>query len=904
MLRRFLTGLSTFACCAAALTTVPARSAPAPLPSSSPAVPSVPGPPAMPAGLSSLLSFPGMGVPGQPAPYAAFVAKTERQHGLIDIIKKDDEVYLDLGQAQLDHPFIVAPVLAAGVGAEAFAGRVYPSFVLSFKRVGRRILWVEHNTDFSAPPDTPAANALAISVTDSVINSTPIAAEDDVANRYVISAAFFVTDFENVGKSLAEPSDGPILALFGAAHSSYAVDPAKSYIERTKAFAQNDELLASLAFSGPPGNVSGAPDGRGVRLAMHYSIVETPNPGTYMPRIADDRVGYFITAHRRFDNDAAPSPFVRYIDRWDFAHRGPLVYYLTDEIPSQYKPAIRAALLQWNGAFAKIGIPNAVEVRDQPKDPGWDPDDVRYSTVRWITSDNAEFAAYGPHIADPRTGEIIRVEIVISGEALRSIKRGFVDQVVPARGASAGTYGLPVPNTSLDVACDPGTCDTYDEESAQSAALGAVALRYAGATPAQTERYAEDWLQAAVLHESGHNFGLRHNFIASTLYSLAQLHDKRFTDAHGLSASVMGYAPVNLSPPGRPQGDYFQLKLGPYDEWAIRYGYEVFPNVQRPEDELAALRGIADESTRRGYAYESDEDASGPLAVDPRVAPFSLSSDPLAFDQNQFSLVSGLIGRLDAAYPRNDEPYSQERQTFETMLIGYARAAVLAARYVGGVYESRDHRGQPGGAPPFQPVPRDLSKRAFALLSANVFSSRSMRFSPRLLADLGPNHYLHRGVDMADTPDFPTSEVVASVQDAVMFDLFSPDRMSRLADEPLATDRPAATMSLADLFTWMQAAVWDDLRPRTTSIDPVHRALQRRYTNLLVAFSLAPSFVVQAIGYPSDTAPLARYELRRLAERVDAQLHERQLDVATRAHLEDVQSRVHHALDPNATRGA
>jgi hypothetical protein len=137
-----------------------------------------------------------------------------------------------------------------------------------------------------------------------------------------------------------------------------------------------------------------------------------------------------------------------------------------------------------------------------------------------------------------------------------------------------------------------------------------------------------------------------------------------------------------------------------------------------------------------------------------------------------------------------------------------------------------------------------------------------------------------------------------------MFDLFSPDRMSRLADEPLATDRPEATMSLADLFTWMQAAVWDDLRPGTTSIDPVHRALQRRYTNLLVAFSLAPSFVVQAIGYPSDTAPLARYELRRLAGRVDAILHAGQLDVATRAHLEDVQSRVHHALDPNATRGA
>jgi hypothetical protein len=860
----------------------------------------------LPAALAGLsLGFGGLSSPGQPQPYAAFVRKTERQSGLIDIIKKDDDVYLDLGPAQLDHPFIIAPVLASGVGAEAFAGRVYSPFVVSFKRVGRRVLWVEQNTDFSAPPDSPAANALAISVTDSVINSTPIVAEDETTKRVVVSAAFFLSDFENVGKSLSGPQAGPVLLLGGAMRSSYSVDASKSYMERTKALPQNDELLASLAFSGPPGDLSGAPDGRGVRLAMHYSIVEPPASDSYVPRIADDRVGYFITAHKRFDDDAAPTPFVRYIDRWNF-NRGPLVYYLTNEIPPQYKPAIRAALLRWNGAFAKIGIPNAVEVRDQPSDPSWDPDDVRYSTVRWLTSDNDEFAAYGPHIEDPRTGEILRVEIVISGESLRAIKRGYADWIVPARGAVAGTYGLPVQDSAasaLRVACDSGECDRYGEESAALAAIGADALRYSGATPAATERFAEDWLEASVLHESGHNFGLQHNFIASTLYSLHDLHDKSFTDRHGLTASVMGYAPVNLSPPGKSQGDYFQLQLGPYDEWAIRYGYARFPNVRRPEDELTALRGIADESTRPGYAFASDEDAEGPLAVDPRVAPFTLSSDPLAYDANQFAVIGALVDKLDASYPRNDQPYYQERQTFETMLLGYERAALLATKFVGGVYTSRDHRGQYGGSVPFEPVPRTASKRAFALLGANVFSAHALHFSPRLLEDLGPNHYLHRGVDFVERPDFPIAEVVAGVQDAVLFRLFSPDVMSRLNDEPLKTAHPAETMSLADLFTWTQAAIWD-MRPGLTSIDPLHRALQRRYTNLLVAFSLAPSFIVEAIGYPSDTAPLARYELRRLAAQVGAGLREPQLDVATRAHLEDVQSRVRHALDPNATRGA
>jgi hypothetical protein len=837
-----------------------------------------------------------------PQPYATFVKKTERQTGLIDILKKDDDIYFDLGPAQFDHPYIVAPVLASGVGSEAFAGRIYPTFVMEFKRVGKRVLWVQKNADFSAPANSAAANALAISVTDSVINSTPIAAEDEATKRVVVSAAFFLTDFENVGRDIGGRS-GPLLLFGGPAPPRFSVDATKSYVERTKAFPKNDELLASLAFSGPPGGLSGAPDGRGVRLRMHYSLVDGPIDDGYVPRLADDRVGYFITAQKRFDDDRLATPFLRYIDRWDFKN-GPIVYYLTNEIPAPYKPAIRSALLAWNAAFARVGIPNAIDVRDQPADPAWDPDDVRYSTVRWITSDRAAFAAYGPHVEDPRTGEILRVEIVIDGEALRSVKRGFTDTVVPARAVSRDVSGVPLGATTTLECPDTAACDTFAADSADFAATGSVALRALGATPAAMERYAEDWLQSVVLHESGHNFGLRHNFVSATLYSLHQIHDREFGRAHGIVGSVMGYTPTNLSAPGTPQGEYFQLRLGPYDEWAIRYGYATFPNVRRPADEAVALHAIANESSQPRYAYATDEDANGPLAVDPRVATYHLSSDPLAFDANQFAVTRDLVARLDRTYPRDGRPYYEERQTFTTMLRSYQRAAMLAEKFVGGTYTSRDHRGQPGGARPFRPVPRTESRRAFALLSDNVFSSRALHFPPQLLADLGANHYLHRGVDRIERPDFPVEETVASIQDTVMYAMFSPDTMSRLADEQYKTAPGERVMGLTDLFDWMQAAAWDDVLPQTARIDPLHRALQRRYTNLLVAFALAPSFIVQAIGYPSETAPLASFHLRRLARTVDVALRSPHLDDATRAHLEDVRSRVRHALDPGAVRGA
>lgn len=838
-----------------------------------------------------------------PLAYATFIKKAERQSGLIDLLKKDDDVYLDLGANELDHPFIVAPVLASGVGADAFAGRIFSPLLIEFKRVGKRVLWIDKNADFTAPANSAAANALAISVTDSVINSTPIVAEDEATKRVVISAAFFLTDFENVGRDLGGRA-APTFVLFGGPSASkFSVDATKSYIERTKALPKNDEILANLAFAGPAGDLSGAPDGRGVRLRMHYSIVEPPATESYEPRLADDRVGYFITAHKRFDDDTSSSPFVRYINRWNFGH-GPIVYYLTNEIPAQYKPAIRAGLLAWNDAFAKAGIPNAVEVRDQPTDAAWDPDDVRYSTVRWITSDRRPFSAYGPHISDPRTGEIIRVEIVIDGETLRSIKRGYADQVVPSRVARDAS-GLPLATNPLANVCiDTATCDTNAYDSADLAAAGSVALRAYGASPKATEQYAKDWLTSVVLHESGHNFGLRHNFVSATLYPLASLHDKHFTQTHGLVGSVMGYTPVNISPPGTPQGDYFQLKLGPYDYWAIRYGYASPGGAHASVADRAFLHAIASESTQPQFAYATDEDANGPLAIDPRIATFHLSSDPLAFDANQFAVAGDLARRLDRIYPRDDRPYAEERATFETLLGTYRRAAMLATKYVGGTYTSRDHRGQPGGVAPIRPVPRTEARRAFAMLSEHVFSAHALQFSPTVLADLGPNHYLHRGIDRIDAPDFPVEEEVAALQDGVMYAMFSPEAMSRLANAAYKAAPGARTMSLDDLFIWTQAAVWGDLAPNLATIPAPHRALQRRYTGLLIAYALAPSFVVQSIGYPSDTASLASYELRRLAPAVDVALRSRTLDVATRAHLEDMRARVRHALDASAVRGA
>jgi len=375
-------------------------------------------------------------------------------------------------------------------------------------------------------------------------------------------------------------------------------------------------------------------------------------------------------------------------------------------------------------------------------------------------------------------------------------------------------------------------------------------VRLEGSTAAQTEQYARDYLRSVVLHETGHTFVLRHNFQGSTLYSLRDLHDKKFTREHGLVGSVMEYTPVNLSPKGEPQGDFFQLKLGPYDYWAIKYGYTRFANIDKPEAEVAALRAIARESTRPELTYGTDEDAEGPAALDPRIATFDLSSDPLAYDANLFAVADGLLANLDRLYPRDDRTFYEERLAFLTTLRSYERATFLATRYIGGMYTSRTHRGQPGGEAPFRPIPRATQRRAFDLLARHVLGAGAFRFSPQLLANLGSDRYKFHwnATPLTTRPDFPISGYLASLQDGVIDELFSPIVLSRLVDQRLKLGRSDQTMSLEDLFGWTQSAVWSELDGSGRSIEPIHRCMQRRVTNLLIAYALAPSALVDRIG--------------------------------------------------------
>ena len=211
-------------------------------------------------------------------------------------------------------------------------------------------------------------------------------------------------------------------------------------------------------------------------------------------------------------------------------------------------------------------------------------------------------------------------------------------------------------------------------------------------------------IRAVILHESGHDLGLQHNFIAYLAYQSKDLQSRSFTEKFGVATSVMGYNPVNLWPKGTPQGDYEQLALGPYDYHAIKWGYEYVPNAITPQAEVPTLNQVASQWSNPLYRFASDEDvdfATG-HAIDPRVDNDVLSDRPLTWERTQLVMLHEIMNAVDQRFPDEGIAYDEARRAFLSPLRLYVRDVEMPARYIGGEYLSRAAAGDPNSRPPLQ----------------------------------------------------------------------------------------------------------------------------------------------------------------------------------------------------------
>ncbi len=825
------------------------------------------------------------------APYDKFKENAESQPGLFTIWRKTGRVYFELAPTQFDTPYLLVPTLVNGVDAQRFlvSGIPFGADLLRFHRTGERVIVFEDNPYGKAKPGTPAALSVENSYPPSAIAAVAISSVDKATGNVVIPADFLLTDINDVTTMLNPPG-----MFFSPAR--YSLNPALGYYGPSKAFPKNVEVETDLTWSSGTGDptIDAVPDSRFLLLKIHDSILELPNDG-YQPRLADDRVGYFLTARRQYDDQQhGITNFEVYLNRWNVEKsdpsarvspaKNPIVFYILNEVPPEYRAPLRDAMLEWNKAFEAIGITHAIEVRQQPDDPNWDPDDARYSIVRWATTPIPAFGAAGPSVANPLTGEIFRGEVIMDANVVRAYNVRYQEIIDPTIAEqSAATF-----------ACQMHDCDLGAQVSEQRD-WAELALELDGRLTEPSQQYTMDSIKQIMLHEFGHTLGLRHNFGSEVIYTMPQVQSKTFARSHGIVGSVMAYTPVNLSPHGQPQGDLFMLHLGPWDYAMIKYGYEVIP-ASSPEQELPTLRALAATYTQPDLHYSTDEDAqfANGFATDPRANPFDLTSDPLLFARNNLVIDQRMFNILLTRRPQSGESYEIVRRDVATVLANWYRYTLYATTYMGGEYFTRNHKNDPNAKTPFIPMPRGQERQAYDLLDRYVFGESAFGISPLLLNSMGSTRYAHWQSDPNDTGrlDFPLEVAITNFQTLVLRRMFDPNVLARLDSMELRTTKPGQTMSLADLFDWTYQSVYGDLsKSGLTTIGPVQRSLQYRYADLLAHIALRPDY-----GTPSDARALARHQLASLSTRISQTLNRDTLDEVTQANLEAIRSSADRAL--------
>jgi hypothetical protein len=837
------------------------------------------------------------GKPGEKS-FDEVVKDAQKFDGYFTLYQVKKELFAEIRPDQLDTPFLLQISRASGLADRGVVfGDPVKDALLCFHQVGDQLQLVERNTLFRAPDGSALQRSIRRSFSDSVLAAFKVEATHPERKSLLVNLnSYFLTDVAATGDALNPPGQP----------GGYSFDPAKSYWGRIQAFPQNLELESVGTFTtGRPRGLDTVPDPRGFQVTTHYSLVKL-GESDYRPRLFDARVGYFVEAWRDYANPEAETPFGRYILRWNLQKRDPsaalsppkkpIVFWLENNIPVEHRAAVRDGILLWNRAFERVGIKDAIEVREQPDNADWDSNDFRYNTVRWVTSPNAVYAV-AQFRSHPLTGEILKANITIDGNWVRYDFNEYEDLVNPL-----GYVPMPDPGRY-----DPARFCDIGRQAAAQLAFGATALelRDGALTPEQKKQYLYQALREVTCHEMGHVLGLRHNFHASTMLPLSELNNTAITHERGQVGSVMDYNPANIAPPGTPQGDFFTGVVGPYDLWAIEYGYTT-TGACTPDDELPALRRIASRAAAPELAYGTDEECDfgpEPRSINPLITRYDLSSDPLGWAEQRMRLCRDLLRRIETRVPAQGKSYTELRRKFSRLMGTYMGMAFYVSKEVGGIYTSRSFRGDPGAGLPQQPVPAAQQRRALGILESYLFDTRSFQFPPSLLNKLARENNWHWGVDVSQmlnsSDDYPLREQVLATQRAVLARLTHPVLLSRLANGELRVANPNEALTLPELLSRLTNGIWSEVASPTTlkPISGMRRSLQREHLNVLIGLMLQP-----LPGTPEDARTLAWSELTTLRTRlVAAQKVTTGADAYTRAHLAESAARITKALDARMT---
>ena len=778
----------------------------------------------------------------EPKPYDRVITKEAKSdEGVFTIHTIKEKVYYEIPKSELGRDFLWVSQIARTTLGVGYGGQAAGNRVVKWERKGNRILLRNVSYDVVADPKLPVSRAVHAANNDTIIMAFNIEALGKDDSAVIDVSRLFTTE-------VTEFSARTRLRARG-------FDASRSFIEKTKSFPQNIEVEVSQTYTSPPdmtpaGGGGGPqpqpnPFAQGMRagtnatVVMHYSMVKLPEQ-PMMPRLFDERVGYFSVRKMDYGVDEHRAPQRTYITRWRLEKKDPnaeisepvkpIVYYVDPATPTKWIPWIKKGIEDWQPAFEAAGFKNAIIAKEAPsktEDPYWDPEDARYSVIRYLPStiENAS----GPHVSDPRTGEILESDIQYYHNVMNLARDWYFLQAGPL---DARAKKLPLPDDLM------GRLVEY-----------------------------------VIAHEVGHTLGFQHNMKASATYPVEKLRDPQWLKTMSHTPTLMDYSRFNyvVQPEDNVPPEELIPQIGPYDKWATMWGYKPIPGAKTADDEKKTLDEWAREQDAKPYLRFSTADARG---SDPGENTEAVGdADAIIATGLGIKNLKRVADMLLPATSRPGEPYDDLEELYGRMLGQWATELNHVTAIVGGFNSQQKHAGQNGVR--FVIVPKEHQQAAVRFLNENAFATPSWAVKADILRRIEAAGALAR---------------VNQAQERVLNSLLRNDRFDRLVEQE-AIDGMAAYKP-ADFMADVRRGIWSELEGTgPVRIDVYRRNLQNSYIDLLSSkLNVRPSVT-------DDYRALIKAELRDLSAAIAA-ASARATDRQTRAHLADARDQIAKALDP------